>query len=147
MAMLATVQCPILVGRDEILAGADEAIAGAAAGHGRTLLFAGEAGIGKSRLVQAIERRARANGFRHHGGSLAPADADNPLAILLDLFRSMRMDTSLADLGDELLARCDEAATSGGTYSRTLVVDLVDRMRSRFDRPTVLDIRGPAVGR
>jgi DNA-binding CsgD family transcriptional regulator len=138
MAMLATVQCPILVGRDEMLGVADEAIAQAAAGHGRTLLFAGEAGIGKSRLVQAIERRARANGFRNHGGSLAPADADNPLAVLLDLFRSMRMDASVADLGDELLARCDEAATAGGTYSRTLVVDLVDRMRSNFDRPTLL---------
>jgi DNA-binding CsgD family transcriptional regulator len=139
MAMLMTVQCPILVGRDDVLELADIAIAEAARGHGRTLLFAGEAGIGKTRLVQAIVRRARANGFRHVGGDLAPQDADVPLAALRDLFRTMRaVDDGLGDLGDELLARTDQAAANGDAYSRTLVLDLVDRIRRGIDRPTIL---------
>lgn len=135
---ITTVQCPILVGRDEILTLADEASAQAASGQGRTLLFAGEAGIGKTRLVYSIIRRVRANGFRYAGGDLVPQDADVPLAALRDLFRSMRLDESMADLGDALLARCDEAAASGDAYSRTLVLDLVDRIRRGIDRPTIL---------
>ena len=136
--MLATVQCPILVARDDLLRVADAAIAEAAAGRGRTLLVGGEAGIGKTRFLQAVIRSATASGFRHVGGELAPHDADVPLAVLRDLFRTMRLDPTLADLGEELLARCDLAATVGDTYSRTLVVDLVDRMRTRLDRPTLL---------
>ena len=136
--VITTVQCPILVGRDKILTLADEASAQAAAGHGRTLLLAGEAGIGKTRLVYSIIRRVRANGFRYAGGDLVPQDADVPLAALRDLFRSMRLDESMADLGDALLARCDEAAASGDAYSRTLVLDLVDRIRHGIDRPTII---------
>jgi predicted ATPase len=117
---------------------ADEASAQAAAGHGRTLLLAGEAGIGKTRLVYSIIRRVRANGFRYAGGDLVPQDADVPLAALRDLFRSMRLDESMADLGDALMARCDEAAASGDAYSRTLVLDLVDRIRHGIDRPTII---------
>jgi DNA-binding CsgD family transcriptional regulator len=138
MAMLPTVQCPILVGRDDVLELADGAIVDAEDGRGRTLLFAGEAGIGKSRLVQAIIRRARAKGFRYAGGDLGPHDADVPLAALRDLFRMMRNDEAFGDLGEELLARCDHAATSGGTYSRALVLDLVDLIRSKLDQPTLI---------
>ena len=138
MSSLPTVQCPILVGRDALLGLADEAIAAAAEGRGRTLLFAGEAGIGKTRLVQAIVRRARSKGFRAAGGDLAPQDADNPLAVLRDLFRTMRRDESFAGLGEDLSAQCDQAASEGGTYSRTLVLDLVERIRSGSDRPTLL---------
>jgi DNA-binding CsgD family transcriptional regulator len=135
---ITTVQCPILVGRDDILDLADKALADAAAGRGRALLFAGEAGIGKTRIVQSILRRARASGFRDVSGDLAPQDADVPLAALRDLFRTMRQDASLADLGDELLARCDQAAANGDAYSRVLVLDLVERIRDRIDRPTIL---------
>src|SRR5688500_8297406 len=138
MATLATVQCPILVGRDAALRTLDEALGQAMDGHGRTLLVSGEAGIGKTRLVQAAIRRATASGFRYAGGDLAPQDADVPLAVLRDLFRTMRHDPDLADLGEELLTRCDHAATAGEAYSRTLVLDLVDRMRARLDRPTLL---------
>jgi DNA-binding CsgD family transcriptional regulator/tetratricopeptide (TPR) repeat protein len=138
-AVTANVQCPILVGRDEILDLADNAVADAAAGHGRTLVFAGEAGIGKTRLVQSIVRKARGNGFRYAGGDLVPQDADLPLAALRDLFRTMVLvDDGLADLGDELLARCDEAAAKGDAYSRALVLELVDRIRRQIDKPTLL---------
>lgn len=138
MSTPTTIQCPIIVGRDHVLGLADTTIEAALAGRGRTILLAGEAGIGKTRLVTAVARRAMANGFRYAGGDLAPQDADVPLAVIRDLLRTMRLDPSMAVLGDELLDRCDEAAASGGTYSRTLVLDLVDRMRSGLDRPTIL---------
>jgi DNA-binding CsgD family transcriptional regulator/tetratricopeptide (TPR) repeat protein len=138
MSTVATVQCPILVGRDDLLRMTDEALDEAAAGHGRTILFSGEAGIGKTRMVSSTLRRAAAKGFRVVGGDLAPQDADVPLAVLRDAFRWMRVEPSLSDLGEELLARCDQAAAEGDTYSRTLVVDLVDRLRRGLDRPTFL---------
>ena len=139
MPTLLTVQSPILVGRDHLLRAADEALDEASVGRGRTLLFAGDAGIGKTRLIEATSRRAVARGFRYAGGALAPQDADVPLAVMRDLFRTMRADATLADLGTELLDRCDRAAARGDTYSRTLVVGLVDRMREHLDRPTILE--------
>ncbi|HET9456614.1 MAG TPA: ATP-binding protein, partial [Candidatus Limnocylindrales bacterium] len=50
--------CPILVGRDDVLDLADRRLASAAAGDGQFVLLAGEAGIGKTRLLGAIGRRA-----------------------------------------------------------------------------------------
>jgi DNA-binding CsgD family transcriptional regulator len=138
MTMLETVQCPILVGRDHVLDLADEALIETRTGHGRTILVAGEAGIGKTRLIRAIRRRATAAGFRCLQGDLAPHDADVPLAVLRDVFRTMRMTPDVRDLGDELLDRCDRAVAEGGVYSRSLVLEIVDRMRVQLVDPTVL---------
>lgn len=53
----------ILVGRDDLLELADRMLAEARVGDGHLLLLAGEAGIGKTRLLGVIERRAAAMGF------------------------------------------------------------------------------------
>ena len=66
--------CPILVGRDDLLDLADRRIAEVAAGRGQLLLLAGEAGVGKTRLLGAIERRASAAGFRTVRGGTYPSD-------------------------------------------------------------------------
>ncbi len=47
-----------MVGREAPLAAADEALSGALSGSGGLLLISGEAGIGKTRLAQAIADRA-----------------------------------------------------------------------------------------
>jgi len=52
----------VLVGRDALLAAGDAALANALRGRGRLLLLAGEAGIGKSTLAQAVADRGRAAG-------------------------------------------------------------------------------------
>ena len=52
-----------LVGRDVPLAAADAAISGAARGSGALVLVSGDAGIGKSRLVQEITQRAVSRGM------------------------------------------------------------------------------------
>ena len=51
-----------LVGRQAQLRVIDEALAEAAAGRGRVVLVAGEAGIGKTRLAEEATRRARESG-------------------------------------------------------------------------------------
>jgi predicted ATPase len=56
------VLCPVLVGRDGELAELDAALQAARIGHGRVVVLTGEAGIGKSRLAQALAARARLTG-------------------------------------------------------------------------------------
>ena len=137
MSALDPVQSPVLVGRDEYLDLADRRLADAAAGHGHVLLFAGEAGVGKTRLMRSIRRRAVAAGFRHAGGDLSPADHDVPLAVFGDLARTMLEMPDLASLGDALLARCAQTRTDV-VYSRTLVLDVVGMIDRSIDAPTLL---------
>ena len=53
------VLCPVLVGRDEEIRCLRAGLARAQAGHGSTVLLAGEAGIGKSRLACEVAALAR----------------------------------------------------------------------------------------
>lgn len=57
------VQSPVLVGRDSQLALIDRRLAEAADGTGQLLFVAGEAGIGKTRLLGSAARRAQRSGF------------------------------------------------------------------------------------
>src|SRR5919198_416190 len=54
--------CPITVGREPHLAALDRLLDQLVAGQGQTLLTAGEAGIGKSRLVAETKLRAAERG-------------------------------------------------------------------------------------
>ena len=61
--------CPILIGRDGELARLEDALLAAHRGDGAFVILSGEAGIGKSRLAQDLERRGRLAGMRvMHGG-------------------------------------------------------------------------------
>jgi DNA-binding SARP family transcriptional activator len=53
-----------LFGRDDAFAAAEQALRDALGGHGRTVIVTGEAGIGKTRLTEALTARARSMGFR-----------------------------------------------------------------------------------
>jgi MoxR-like ATPase len=57
------VLCPVLVGRDEEARRLQAALAAAGAGRGSAVFLAGEAGIGKSRLVREIVRAAGERGL------------------------------------------------------------------------------------
>ncbi len=81
------VLCPVLVGRAPYLAALDETIAATRARHGQALLIAGEAGIGKSRLLAEVEARAAAQGFRVLQGNCFPPDRTYPYAPVLDMLR------------------------------------------------------------
>jgi hypothetical protein len=69
---MGAVRCPLLIGRDNLLELADPRLTEALAGQPQFLLITGEAGIGKSRLLGAIRRKAETRGFAAVAGSLAP---------------------------------------------------------------------------
>ena len=138
MRRVTTILCPLLVGRDEILELADQRIEEVAAGHGRMLLISGEAGIGKSRLVDAIQGKAAARGFAASGGYVAPQDRNVPAAEFLDLARNMLREPDFAELGRELLHLRDEVEEAGQDRRRRLVFDVVDRLLPSSDQPITL---------
>ena len=138
MRQVTTILCPLLVGRDEILELADQRIEEVAAGHGRMLLISGEAGIGKSRLVDAIQGKAAARGFAASGGYVAPQDRNVPAAEFLDLARNMLRQPDFAELGRELLHLRDEVQEAGQDRRRRLVFDVVDRLLPSPDKPITL---------
>jgi DNA-binding NarL/FixJ family response regulator/tetratricopeptide (TPR) repeat protein len=105
--------CPVLVGRDDLLDLADRRIAEVSADGGRFLLLAGEAGVGKTRLLGAMERRAAASGFRTVRGGAYPSDLQVPGAILIDLARAMQRQPALAALGARIAERLDDRPRPG----------------------------------
>jgi DNA-binding CsgD family transcriptional regulator len=138
MGRSGTVLSPLMVGRDGHLEIATARLEDAAAGHGRTVLLAGEAGVGKTRLLGAILRQARAAGFDTAKGDIAPHDRDVPGALLRDLARTMRETPRLADAGAAVLAAWHAASVEGGTNSRTLIADAVEAIRTALRQRTVL---------
>lgn len=138
MTRLGPLLSPILVGRDDLLEQAERRIADAALGRGQFLLLAGEAGIGKSRLTAAIERKAVAAGFRASAGLVAPQDRDVPGASLLDLARTMSRLPGFTELGQQLLELAEETFEASAPRRRTLVLRVVDLIFAASDRPLML---------
>ena len=79
------IQSPVLVGRDYFLTLAERRLAGAATGAGGLLFVAGEAGIGKTRLLGAIAGHAHASGFAVVRAAAFPGDVQSFAGLLLDL--------------------------------------------------------------
>ena len=73
-------QSPVLVGRDAFLAVIERRLADAEAGEGRLLFVAGEAGIGKTRLLGVIARQAQASGFAVARAAAFPGDVQSSRA-------------------------------------------------------------------
>jgi DNA-binding CsgD family transcriptional regulator/tetratricopeptide (TPR) repeat protein len=94
--------CPVLVGREEELQVLLDALDRAAEGHGGTFVVAGEAGVGKSRLVREVSRRAHSRGLpvlagRAVAGSVPVAFRPLAEALLGELRRRGQLD--LPELG------------------------------------------------
>jgi DNA-binding NarL/FixJ family response regulator len=125
------IQSPVLVGRDTYLALVEARLAGAAAGVGQLLFVAGEAGIGKTRLLGSAARRAQASGFTVARGAAFPGDTQSLAGLLLDLSSDLTSaaDPALSDLGQRLTSRVREIPTGAGDAHhrrRLLVQDLAD---------------------
>jgi DNA-binding CsgD family transcriptional regulator len=125
------IQSPVLVGRDTYLALVEARLARAAAGAGELLFVAGEAGIGKTRLLGSAARRARASGFTVARGAAFPGDTQSLAGLLLDLASDLTSaaDPALSDLGQRLTSRVREIPTGAGDAHhrrRLLVQDLAD---------------------
>jgi DNA-binding CsgD family transcriptional regulator/tetratricopeptide (TPR) repeat protein len=111
---------PVLVGRDDLLALADRRLAATAGGRGELLFLAGEAGIGKTRLLTEIAGRAAASGFTVVGAAAFPADADVAAGLITDALSSFGTRTA------ELLRR----SHNGDSHRRRrlLVTGLADAL-------------------
>ena len=136
--MTRPIQCPVLVGRDEVLELADHLIGEAAQGRGHTVFVSGAAGLGKTRVLRAALRKAEAAGLRVNGGSVAPQDHQVPLASIRDMATGMRGDKAWGSLSADLLA-VDGRHDGDALGARRLIVrSTADRILEAIDRPTVL---------
>src|SRR5262245_48342354 len=97
-----TVSSPTLVGREAQLALLSEQLTQASSGQSRIALIAGEAGIGKSRLVAEIKARARQRGGQIVQGHCFEQDRALPYAPLIDLLRSFCIGRTADELGRAL---------------------------------------------
>lgn len=132
------VASPVLVGRDEFLALADRRLEESAAGRGRLLFVSGEAGIGKTRLLSSISRRAERLGFAIIRAAAFPGDTEATGGVLLDLAGDLRAasDPSSQVVGRALSDRFRAPLAEEGDphrQRRLLVQDLVDAL-SQLDR-------------
>ena len=91
-----SVICPVLIGRQAAVEATAVLLERARSGVGGILLMAGEAGIGKSRLLRETGAQARAQGFVVLKGACFDADRAVPFAPLLDLVRELSATTSPA---------------------------------------------------
>lgn len=130
--------CPVILGRDDLLGLMDDLIAEALSGRGRTLLLSGQAGLGKTRLIRATARKAKASGLRVDGGSLAPQDLHVPLASIREMATGMRGNAAWGTLSEDLLATDGRSAGDALGARRVIVRAAADRILDAIDRPTML---------
>jgi predicted ATPase len=81
--------CPKFIGRTPELATLGSFVEQAKGGQGHIVLIAGEAGIGKSRLVNELKTAATARDFLIVQAACFPADRAYPYAPVLELARSL----------------------------------------------------------
>ena len=82
------VSSPVLIGRDAEVARLSAAIDAARAGRGQVLLVAGEAGVGKTRLITELEAVARPSGVQVLAGGCIPlGDEALAYAPIVEAFR------------------------------------------------------------
>lgn len=122
---------PVLVGRDDLLAHAERRLGSAREGAGHMLLLAGEAGVGKTRLLGEIERRALARDYSILRCGAFPRDTEVAGGVLVDLARALRSsaDPGVAGAGREMAARLAPGGPTDGDghrRRRLLTADLAD---------------------
>jgi len=135
------IQSPVLVGRDDFLTLATRRLIEVSEGRGQLLFVAGEAGIGKSRLLGAITHQARLMNFGVLRAGAFPGDVHSSAGLLLDLASDLLACAQLPqrELGGRLSARlraitsqADEPSGDAHRRRRLLVQDLVDLLLSAY---------------
>lgn len=81
--------CPILIGRRRELEILETGLSAAPDGAGQTVFVAGESGVGKSRLLAELRRRAAGGGFATLAGHCFEPDNVFPYAPLIDALRQL----------------------------------------------------------
>jgi DNA-binding NarL/FixJ family response regulator len=94
--------CPVLIGRTAQLDALERRIALARDGQGQVALIAGDAGVGKSRLVAEARARAVEQEFAVFQGHCFEPDRALPYAPLLDLLRAFLATHLVDEIADAL---------------------------------------------
>src|SRR5512140_1035462 len=118
--LTAPILCPVLIGRSSQLETLARLITLAQAGTGQTVLIAGEAGVGKSRLAAEVGTQAAAAGFGLLKGNCFESDRSLPYAPLLDLLRAFCTDHTDGELASALGSQAAEIVK--------LIPELTDRL-------------------
>ena len=131
-----------LVGRERELRLAQQVMLDVRTGRAATLVVDGEAGVGKTCLLQALTEEARADGMRTAIGAAHPFETTRPFGALtaaLDLRRSSG-DPRRASIGEVLAGPSPgNAPTSAGADLRYRVVDeIVDLVEADCSQAPVL---------
>ncbi len=146
---------PVLIGRDDLLALAGRRLTAAAASApappsspsapffasapvaagGELLFLAGEAGIGKTRLLGAILDLAVTAGFRVRGAGSAAGDVEVAGGLLIDLAADLCRHADTRTAGERIAARIRESA---GGSRRLLVTEVAELIGSLAGTPLLL---------
>ena len=137
MSRVTPLLCPLLVGRDDLLDLSDRRLDDVRAGRGQFLLLAGPAGVGKSRLLAAVLRKASDLGIPIARADLAPQDRSVPGALILDFARSMAKTATFGDLGNDLLSLAGDAHGEEARSRRKLVLRVSDSIVDSIEAPTL----------
>ncbi len=102
--------CPSLIGRTTCLSRLENTLNQVGQGHGKTLVYSGEAGVGKSRLVAETKLRAGSLVWQVLEGHCFESDCSFPYAPLVDLLRQFLtplnpndLSATLGSLGTDLV--------------------------------------------
>jgi DNA-binding CsgD family transcriptional regulator/tetratricopeptide (TPR) repeat protein len=130
-----------LVGREAEFALVAAAVRELGEGRASPLAIEGEAGIGKTRLVQSLVDEARARGVTTFCGDAHPFERTRPFGVVaaaLDLNRRSS-DSRRAAIGGLLAGQGAEASAAVGEISYQVVEEIVDLVEtSCADRPVLL---------
>jgi hypothetical protein len=97
------IQSPVFVGRREEIESLAALLRRAADGEPGFAIVAGEAGVGKTRLVTELAGQAADSGFTVLAGHCVELGAEGlPLAPLIDALRTLARTTARAELADVL---------------------------------------------
>ena len=97
------IQSPVFVGRREEIESLAALLRRAAGGEPGFAIVAGEAGVGKTRLVTELAGQAADSGFTVLAGHCVELGAEGlPLAPLIDALRTLARTTARAELADVL---------------------------------------------
>src|SRR3954470_3182216 len=97
--MASRVSSPTFIGRRDELNRVAAALAEARLGQPRVVLVAGEAGVGKTRLVREVERSAASAGVRVLEGGCLPLGGEGlPFGAVIEALRSLTVTVDHGDL-------------------------------------------------
>ena len=141
----------ILFGRELDLAALDDALAQTSLGHGQTVLIAGEAGIGKTRLLGEASAHARSAGLAVLEGHCFEEERALPLAPFIDLLRNWLRESTdeevaerLGETGGALLALVPELARRSPALEPLPALDPEQLKRRIFQAVSELIARAAA---